>query len=316
MIVRHLILFLVLMSSAQAQTTMRFEKPIACRLGTDCAIQQYVDLDPGPGVSDFRCFARTYDGHKGTDFRIPDQAAMQAGVDVLSPAAGRVLRLRDGIEDRLGRGVDGSECGNGMVIDHGDGWESQLCHLKRGSIVVAPGQRIEARMKVGEVGLSGASEFAHVHMSVRKDGKTVDPFAIGSSAEEAQCNTGSSIWVEDIAYKRGEVLNRGFAAGAVTMEEIEAGAIPVPQRATAPALVAYVRAIGLEKDDVQKLVLTGPQGVLAQTTAEPLNRAKAQWMMFVGKKMPSEEWLAGTYRANYTVERTGSTVIDVTFDLP
>src|SRR5687768_10228721 len=108
--------------------------PVACEIGRNCFIQHYVDRDPSPAVSDYQCGTLTYEAHDGTDIRVPTMAAQKAGVDVVAAAEGKVLRIRDGVEDvsLTGRGRDSvanTECGNGAVVDHGNGWEAQYCHL-------------------------------------------------------------------------------------------------------------------------------------------------------------------------------------------
>src|ERR687895_2961045 len=55
----------------------RLVLPVACRIGAGCEVQNYVDLDPGPGVRDYRCGRRGYDKHGGVDIRLPDLAAQQ-----------------------------------------------------------------------------------------------------------------------------------------------------------------------------------------------------------------------------------------------
>ena len=108
---------------------------------------RYVDLDPGPGFKDYMCGTRLgEDGHSGTDFAIPSLAAMRAGVPVLAAADGRVRNIRDGMEDVsvavIGQAaIEGRNCGNGLAIQHGDGWETQYCHLRKGSVAVQPGER-------------------------------------------------------------------------------------------------------------------------------------------------------------------------------
>ena len=160
----------------------RLAFPVACALGRTCEIQHYVDRDPGPGVRDYRCATQTYQAHNGFDIRVPDMMAQRRGVDVLASAAGTVARVRDGVADISVRApgapsVANQECGNGVAISHGGGWETQYCHMARGSIRVKPGDVVAAGAPIGRVGLSGNTEYPHLHMTVRHNGVVVDPFA-------------------------------------------------------------------------------------------------------------------------------------------
>ncbi|MFZ9199919.1 MAG: M23 family peptidase, partial [Paracoccaceae bacterium] len=97
--------------------------PAGCTLGQDCYIQQYHDHDPGSEATDYTCGPLSYDGHDGTDIALPTRADMAAGVAVLAAAAGVVKGLRDGVADAAPFPT-GQDCGNGVVIDHGNGWET------------------------------------------------------------------------------------------------------------------------------------------------------------------------------------------------
>src|SRR5690606_4141688 len=150
------------------------------------------------------------------------------------------------------------DCGNGVVIGHGDGWETQYCHMARGSIRVRPGEQVAAGAPIGRVGLSGMTEYPHLHITVRRGGETVDPFApVGGATCDAQAPLWNAAALQQLAYKRETVLNAGFTSAPVTMESLEQGALPAAG-AQAPALVAYVRAINLEPGDVQELTVRGP----------------------------------------------------------
>jgi hypothetical protein len=295
--------------------------PIDCEIGRTCEIQKYVDLDPSPKVRDYQCGTRADNGHKGTDFRLPSLRAQRAGVNVLAAAKGRVLRVRDGVPDMSVRergmgAVEGQECGNGVVIDHGDGWNTQYCHMAQGSLTVKPGDEVQASQPLGRVGLSGLSEYPHLHFGLTFQGKLVEPFAY--EAPEGSCGVGRSLWEPSLqaalAYKPRVVLNTGFANGAVKMEAIEADEVAVPTRET--PLVAYVRAIGGKAGDVQKLTITAPDGrVVAENSAKPLDRDKAQTVMFVGKKAPAGGWAKGVYRATYTISAGGAVVLERAFTM-
>jgi murein DD-endopeptidase MepM/ murein hydrolase activator NlpD len=305
---------------------MLFRLPAACEIGRTCFIQHYVDHDTSPEAKDYRCGTLTYDGHDGTDLRVPTTAVQKAGVDVLAAADGKVLRTRDSMEDIsvYGRGresVENTECGNGAIIDHGNGWQTQYCHMAKGSLAVKPGDTVKAGDRIGRIGLSGATEFPHLHFTIRKDGKVVDPFTSGPASQA--CGTGqqASLWEPSVqsalAYQAGSVLNKGFAPGPVTMEAIESGAAEqnIPTT-TSPALVAYVRAIGLKGGDVQVLTLFDTDGKpIAQNKAPPLDRDKAQWMIFAGIKQPAGGFRPGLYRAIYRVERDGKPAIEQAFGI-
>ncbi|HAI29129.1 MAG TPA: M23 family peptidase, partial [Thalassospira sp.] len=75
-----------------------FDLPVDCADNT-CDIVHYVDHDPGPQIRDYACGTTTYDGHRGTDFAIPDEATMLEGVSVRAIADGTVRALREGVED-------------------------------------------------------------------------------------------------------------------------------------------------------------------------------------------------------------------------
>lgn len=300
--------------SQAAAATPSFALPLACAIGKSCEIQHYVDRDPGPAALDYRCGHRTYQGHSGVDIRLLDMAAQRAGVDVLAAAPGRVVRLRDGVQDISIRApgapsVAGQECGNGVVIDHGDGWETQYCHVARGSVRVKVGDAVAAGQPLAHVGLSGDTEFPHLHFTVRHAGQVVDPFAPDMSDPTACRAQSATLWTPEalrqLAYKAGTVLNVGFAAAPVTMGAVEDGGVP-GATPTAP-LIAYARLIGLETGDSVEFTLTGPKGeVLAETKLAPLTSGKDQYIAYVGRKAPANGWTHGAYAAQVRVRRAGA----------
>lgn len=291
--------------------------PMACQIGRDCEVQHYVDRDPGPAIKDYRCGRHTYEGHKGTDIRLLDMAAQRRGVDVLAAAPGRVARLRDGEPDISVKApgapsVAGKECGNGVVVDHGGGWETQYCHLARGSVRVKQGQMVVGGEPLARVGLSGATEFPHLHLQVSHAGQIVDPFR--PAAADSACGVpADGLWTataaRQLTYKDGAILNVGFAGASFDMVALEEARVPAASGASA-YLVGYARAIGLKGGDVVDVSLLAPDGaVLAHSASPPLDRDKAQYLNFVGKKRPAAGWPAGAYAVEVRVVRGGAAVM-------
>ncbi|WP_246776356.1 M23 family metallopeptidase [Bradyrhizobium sp. CCBAU 53351] len=301
-----------------------FAWPVACELETTCFIQNYVDHDPSDNALDFRCGHRTYDGHDGTDIRLPDLDVQRKGVEVVAAAAGRVVHTRDGMDDVsvkvVGKAaIAGRECGNGAVVEHENGWSTQYCHMAKGSLRVKPGDRVSSGQALGSVGLSGNTEFPHLHFTVRHDGTVVDPFAEG--AAKGECSSGRSLWQPTLNtvsnYPAAEIINAGFADRAVTMDEIETGEFErsLPGSHSA-AIVAYVRAIGLQADDEQILELKSPEGqVIAEYRAPKLPRDQAQYFISAGRKRGGVVWPPGTYRATYVLRRKAAEIGRRSFQL-
>lgn len=286
--------------------------PLDCTLGETCYIQQYFDRDPGPDAADHTCGTLSYDGHDGTDIGLPTIAAMQAGVVVRAAAPGVVLGMRDGMEDiRMSDpgapDVKGRECGNGVVIAHDGGWQTQYCHMKSGSIAVRKGDTVATGTPLGQVGLSGMTEFPHLHVSVRRDGVEIDPF---DPDDTPACGTPSQpLWQVPIDYRPGGILTIGIATEVPEYEAIKQGlpqADPMP--AKAPALVVWAHLFGSRAGDQLALSITGPAGeVIADSVA--LDRTQAQSFRAVGKRLAGPEgWPTGAYQASATLLRDGQPI--------
>jgi len=314
---------LVLLAAPVAARELVLELPLDCTLGKTCFIQQYTDSDPGLGAADHTCGPLSYDGHKGTDFALPSLAAVTTGVDVFPAAPGIVAAVRDGLADQLQNtenppDITDKECGNGVVVNHGGGWETQYCHLKRRSVTVRKGQSVGIDTVIGQVGLSGATEFPHLHLSVRRDGKVVDPFnAAGTSGCDAAA--GQSLWKTPPEYRPGGLISAGFAAAVPTFDSVRAGTagvVTLPD--TAPALVIWGFAFGGMKGDSVILEIIGPDGIpdgMIVSQAATLEKSQAQFFRAVGRRAPPEGWPKGRYQGQITLIRGGAEMESRTADV-
>lgn len=95
--------------------------------------------------------------HRGLDY------AVAAGYAVQAPAGGFVVMAEPLLLT-----------GNTVVIDHGQGVVSMLCHLGAQPDVRA-GDRVDAGTRLGVAGESGIATFSHVHWAVYLFGIAVDP---------------------------------------------------------------------------------------------------------------------------------------------
>jgi hypothetical protein len=315
--IRFSLLAALLLFAAQSgrSDTLRLGLPLDCVPGESCFIQNFVDTDPGPDAVDFACGGLTYDGHKGTDFALVSRAAMAEGVTVRAAAPGVVRASRDGMADTgrdgtMPEDLDGRECGNGVVIDHGGGWESQYCHLKAGSVSVARGARVATGTPLGEVGYSGLTETPHLHLSLRKDGTVVDPFAPdGTRRCDPDARPGDTLWADPITYVPGGLIALGAAAGVPAYDAIKAGrAGRASLPADAPALVGWAYLFGARAGDVVEIVIEQPDGAIWHRHDIAFEKPFAQAFRASGKRRPADGWQVGEWTISARMIRDGAAI--------
>ena len=304
----RLALAVAVLAAAPALADIVLIPPVDCTLGEDCFVQNYFDTDPGPGHRDFACGHLSYDGHDGTDFALPTLADMARGVAVLAPADGTVTGTRDGMPDIAYNApgappLDGRDCGNGVAIDHGGGWTTQLCHLAQGSVQVRTGERVAAGQALGQIGLSGRTEFPHVHLSVRRNGTKVDPFR-PDSPDTCATTAEPGLWAGDIAYLPAALTGTGIATTPPEFAQVLQGLPDAALSVRDPALVVWAVMMGPKAGDLLRLRLEGPQGLVHEQTVT-LERDQARAFRYSGRRTPASGWPPGDYRAEVVLERGG-----------
>lgn len=83
---------------------------------------------------------------------------------VVSPCAGRVVEVRDGLADMVPPRMDPDQAAGNHLILECTGTRIELAHFRNGSLLVAPGDRVEIGDPLGRVGNSGNSSEPHLHV--------------------------------------------------------------------------------------------------------------------------------------------------------
>lgn len=287
--------------------------PLDCDPGVDCWPLKYVDLDPTKGRRDYQCGAMTVDGHKGVDFAIADPRRLNRDeVPVLAAATGKVVGIRDEMPDvniRIAgkESLKGRDCGNGVRIDHGGGWASQYCHMKRGSVSVKAGDTVVSGDRLGLVGLSGSTEFLHLHVQFEKDGKVVDPF-VGLGGKEGACGIGAApLWqksvLQKVRYSAPLIQAIGIAGEAPDTLGVSDGKFTdAPVKPDAPLLVLWADLYGLRKGDRVSMRFTGADGAVLAETDWVQDKNQLRTFKYIGKKA-RKDWPLGDYRGVVQVAR-------------
>ncbi len=119
-----------------------------------------------------------------------------------------------------------------MLIDHDGGWQTQYCHMKKGSIRVREGDAGAVGTPLGEVGLSGMTEFPHVHFTVRHGDteSTVRDRALRQRPTRPAplpATPARGLWTPDakaaLAYRPPSSSTPASRDAPVEMEQVESG---------------------------------------------------------------------------------------------
>ncbi|MFK8029819.1 MAG: peptidoglycan DD-metalloendopeptidase family protein [Gammaproteobacteria bacterium] len=156
---------------------LTFAWPMSGQDADEWVINNYVDLNPGSGVTDFTGGFKSYNGHQGIDIDVPTFREMDNDFPILAVAQGTVLAFEDGNFDR-NTSCTGSW--NFVTVGHPNGYKTIYGHLKKDSVVVNVGDVVDAGTVLGVVGSSGCSTAPHLHLeTLDENGVVVEPFADG-----------------------------------------------------------------------------------------------------------------------------------------
>ena len=293
----------------------KFEFPAGCEIGVDCWFFAYMDHDPSDSYRDRMCGLRTYNAHKGTDVAPIDP---EAPIAVIAAADGVVLGVRDGMDDSVMQVRDetrmAAQCGNGVRLDHGNGWTSQYCHLQRGSVSVQRGARVTAGQILGWIASSGRSELRHLHFQVERDGTPIDPFNGGAPSSPAQCDvtgmTDQALWQaaerqEISGYTPTSIYRGGITTGVPDREQVMFEGYPDTGSVNSDALVGYVVLLGVISGATLDMLITGPDGQRVFENRRTLDQDRARLFTFAGTRRTTAAWMPGSYQVRLVVRGKG-----------
>jgi hypothetical protein len=315
---KRVIAALIVMAAPLTSHAFSLAWPVACTLGESCFIQNLADHDPSSAMVDFTCNKATYDGHDGTDIRLRNLEAMRAGVDVLAAADGEVIGTRGNEPDTglAGKKKD-RECGNGVHLKHADGYRTQYCHLKQGSVRVRTGQQVKAGDVLGQIGFSGATEFPHVHLGVWKNDIALDPFTGGGiNLPCVGVYLGAPLWAKAVTYSPSALLNHGFSTAVPDKEHMRDTPISLSTAPPdSPALIYWFDLMNLRAGDVLTVKIIAPDGSVLTEKSLSFDKARAAHFGYIGKKNSSGKLSVGTYRAAIRLTRGEQSVIQQSFEI-
>ena len=179
--------------------------------------------------------------------------------------------------------------------------------MRQGSIQVRESERVYRRQLLGSIGLSGMTEFPHLHLSVRYLDEVIDPF-LGVGAETGCGFNGKPLWesdaLADLAYRPTGILSSSFTDRVPTKHEVVSGQHRYDDLGrNASNLVFWVMIFGLQTGDEEQLEVIAPDGsVLVRKQGELAKKHQIRWFTYTGKRARGP-WMTGEYKGKYKLIR-------------
>lgn len=317
-----IIILIIISKYLYADLDMRM--PLECDYGKDCFIQNYVDIDSTSDHLDYKCGYLTYNKHKGTDFRLKDLSELKKGVNVLAVQDGVVKAIRDDQPDfayleKKFELLKGKECGNGVAIQHQNGYISQYCHLLKNSVTVQEGDKVEKGQAIGLVGMSGNTEFPHIHVGIRKNDNPIDPFTglnptsnydCGDFNEEDYKPLWDSTTIRKLKYIDTAILNFHSTDKKPTKLLARTGRYRENEiNETSDKLILWADIMGVKKDDIIKLEILDQDKKLFNFE-KTLEKKYVLYFVFAGKKLENLNLKKGLYTTKISIYRNNNLILN------
>lgn len=313
-----LTLLLIFISAAciYAQQSLQLQFPVKCNINQNCWIMNYVDDDSTVNWHDYNDGRQTYDGHTGTDIAIKNLSQMRQGVDVIAAASGVVVATRDGVQDKNALSQDLSQlqsigCGNRVAIKTG-GFLTDYCHMKNGSIRVKKGDYVSAGQTLGQIGMSGLTEFPHLHISVQQNDQFVDPF---KGLERYSKGYKNPLWssnaLQQLSYKPHIVYNVGVSNEIPKLLDIRNEKYKNNQiSSNSDMILVWIDTMHVEVNDVIDVSINSSNGTPFFKQRIVVDKANAKKLFYLGRRRPANGFARGNYNVQISFKRPNANIND------
>ena len=174
---------------------------------------------------------------------------------------------------------------------------------------VRNGEIVRAGQVIGLVGMSGKTEFPHVHFMVVKGRMIVDPFrGVGG---HPKCGLGAApLWsakvLEKFAYEPAALYNAGFYGGLIGPKAVRIG-LKSPNEISryVPTLSLWVDMMGARAGDALNFKIRSPGGKTILDHTVDLEKTQARIFRRITLTNKKTAWPDGVYLGVIELTRKG-----------
>jgi hypothetical protein len=297
---------------------LKLQFPANCAIGEDCFVLFYPDSYNTSRFTDHKCGSRTFDQNHATVITSHSIQQMLNGVAVLSAADGKVLKVKKDNElsddDQYIKSPSGN-CGNQVIISHGQGWETHYCFLKPDSILVEEKQTIKQGEQIAEMGSVGYTQgLPNLYFYVYYNGKPVDPF-VGQMTYSACNSIQKPLWLTPIPYQSLNVIGAGVDDKPIDRDYIiEFGGMHKSRiSSNSKNFGFWIFVAGLLDGDEEVFEIYEPGGSLEHNYKGIIKNFKGfhYYINAIEFDKPSKGFKKGTWKLRYLASRKSKPILKI-----
>lgn len=172
--------------------------------------------------------------------------------------------------------------------------------------MVAVGDQVQAGDPLGQVGLSGETQFPHVHLNLFRDGAAIDPFD-GQPVTQVCGEGGASLWEDaSVGYEPLALLSAELGGSVPDQDQVWLGGADQGLSVNAQAMVLTGKALGARAGDRWRFQIWAPDGAVFYDGTSEIDKDQQFVFRYGGRKAPDGGLVPGQWRGTITVTRNGA----------
>lgn len=307
LIYKILLLTIIVLTPDTHALELKFSIPIECKFGEDCFLLNQVEK--------VECAQLPFSTKDGVIFIAKHDALVRDGIKILASQDGRVKAVRSNVDDQDKSTVGIAPCGNGLIITHANGYETQYCYLRKDSIKLKKGDKVKEGQELGLMGMSGNINYPALLFTLKQKNKHIDPFTNNHASKDCGYNSDKSLWnseaIKAMIHSGTIITNYGFTTEEPEIAKARNGDYNIMTIAGNTNIIGYfIDLIGVYEGDLIFIEMLSPDGYKIVSYQKKFVDFNPRAFAHIVYKNQSQKLNEGEYKISFKLLRQGSIIIE------
>ncbi len=306
-LIYKILLLIIIIPSDTYASELKFNTPIQCKIGEDCFLLNQLEK--------VGCGQLPFSTKDGVMFIAKHDALVRDGIKILASQNGKVKAVRSNVDDQDKSTVSIAPCGNGIIVTHANGYETQYCYLHKDTIKLKKGDKVKEGQELGLMGMSGNINYPAMLFTLKRKNKHIDPFTNNHKSEDCVYNHDKSLWnpetIKTMIHSETIITNYGFTTEEPEIAKARNGDYNTMTIAGNTNIIGYfIDLIGVYEGDLIIIEMLSPDGYKIVSYQKKFVDFNPRAFAHIVYKNQSQKLNEGEYKISFKLLRQGSIIIE------